>query len=497
MKSLQGGSLALQDFVVGLGFLGRDPVDPEGAGQGLASLVRAFQAQAGGYLRRSGAVPGFQMLARVGDEGNLRLLRIRAQGLARQALEEGRVLLRPEDEGSLLAAPFEISPVESVALVLLRRGKGVQAFGDVERVALQGGVEILSRAVSRPRLEARLVELAAEVERREYRLFTINHVARVLGSVLEMEDLLQHLADMICEILTARSTMICLYQEEDGTLRSRCVKTLEGPAHLEFTVALSEAFLEWVRGFEGRTSPVVSGDDVQLQEMFPDLATELVRSDQVLFTPLVFKGRFLGLLAVGSRYTGGQYGQRDREFLSTLAPLASNALSNAHLYDLAIHDTTTGLYMGHYLRQRLREEVKRARRYGFPVSLIMVDLDHFKRVNDTLGHLAGDQVLRELAGVLAHDSRQDIDVVARYGGEEFVLLLPETPLPGALVVAERIRRGVMEHQFFGGRLRLTTSAGVASLPEDAVTWEQLLARADAELYRAKAAGRNCVFSRQS
>ena len=131
-----------------------------------------------------------------------------------------------------------------------------------------------------------------------------------------------------------------------------------------------------------------------------------------------------------------------------------------------------------------------------PVSVIMFDLDYFKKVNDTLGHLTGDQVLRELAGVLLHGSRQEIDVIARYGGEEFVMLLPETPLPGALVVAERIRHNVMEHQFCGGRLRLTTSAGVASLPEDADSYEQLLARADAELYRAKAAGRNCVFSRE-
>lgn len=487
----------LRDFVVALGFLGRDPTDSGGVGQGLASLVRAFQAQAGGFLLRAGAAPGCRLVARVGEKADLRHLRTSGERLALQALGEGRVLLRREAQGSLLAAPFEISPVESAALVLLRRGSGIPDFSDVERVALQGGVEILSRAVSRPRLEARLVELAAELERREYRLFAINHVARVLGSVLELEELLRHLADMVCEVVTARSTVICLYHEEDGTLRSRCMKTLEEPDRLEFKAVPGEAFLDWVRGFEGRTSPVVSTDDPQVAQVFPELARELARNALLLFTPLVFKGRLLGLLAVGDRYAGGPYGQRDREFLSTLAPLASNALSNAHLYDLAIHDTTTGLYMGHYLRQRLREEVKRAQRYGFPVSLVMVDLDHFKRVNDTFGHLAGDQVLRELAGVLTRDSRHDIDVVARYGGEEFVLLLPETPLSGALVVAERIRHGVMEHRFYGGRLRLTTSAGVASLPEDAVTWEGLLARADEELYRAKAAGRNCVFSRQS
>ncbi len=416
VKGQQGASLLLRDFAVGLGALSREPLDARGAGQALGNLVGAFRAHAGGYFLRPKSGVESELLAEVGEGDDLLILRAKAEPLAGRAIEEGRALLRETGGLSMLAAPLGLGGQAAAALVLLRRGVGVQPFTDVDRAALQGGVEVLSQALGRPRLEARLIHLATELERREYRLFTINHMARVLGSVLEMDDLLRQLSDMVCEIITAESTVICLFQEEDGLLRTRCVRTLEDPRSVDFELPLREAFLDWVRSFEGRTSPVVAADDPRVQQVFPELTRELVGHDLVLFTPLAYKERFLGVLAVGRKYTGDRYGERDREFLSTLAPLASNAMSNAHLYDLAIHDTTTGLYMGHYFRQRVREEVKRAQRYGCPVSVIMFDLDYFKRVNDTLGHLTGDQVLRELAGVLMHGSRQEIDVIARYGG---------------------------------------------------------------------------------
>ena len=144
---------------------------------------------------------------------------------------------------------------------------------------------------------------------------------------------------------------------------------------------------------------------------------------------------------------------------------------------------------------RLASELERARRYDSVITLLMVDLDNFKQVNDNHGHLVGDDVLREVAMQLQHAVRT-MDVVARYGGEEFVVVLPETSLAGATIFAERIRENVETATFSGLRgvpLKLTASIGVSSYPSTTVqTVDDLFARADEALYRAKADGRNRV-----
>jgi two-component system cell cycle response regulator len=168
---------------------------------------------------------------------------------------------------------------------------------------------------------------------------------------------------------------------------------------------------------------------------------------------------------------------------------------NARLERLAHTDPLTQLLNRRALTDRLQQEMERAMRYDATLALLMVDLDHFKAVNDTHGHLVGDDVLRDVARLLRETIRTT-DVAARYGGEEFLVLLPETDDGGAEAFAERIRVAVEAHPFEGSggaALRLTASLGVAVFPAPrVVTAEDLLVRADAALYRAKADGRNRV-----
>jgi two-component system cell cycle response regulator len=168
---------------------------------------------------------------------------------------------------------------------------------------------------------------------------------------------------------------------------------------------------------------------------------------------------------------------------------------NARLEVLAHTDPLTQVMNRRALTVRLASELERARRYDAVLTLLMVDLDHFKLVNDTYGHLVGDEVLREVATMLQNDVRS-VDVVARYGGEEFVVVLPETSLAGATIFAERIREHVAATPFATSlveSLRLTASVGVSSYPSTTVsTVDDLFARADEALYRAKAEGRNRV-----
>jgi two-component system cell cycle response regulator len=168
---------------------------------------------------------------------------------------------------------------------------------------------------------------------------------------------------------------------------------------------------------------------------------------------------------------------------------------------LAVQDELTGLYNVRYLHSRLTEEFKRAERHRDPLAVAMVDVDHFKQVNDRFGHEAGDTVLREVSARL-RSSVREIDVVTRYGGEEFVVLLPSTHLAGALVVADRVARSLRASPFevAGSRsLDVTASIGLALFPSRGVsTKEALLRSADRALYRAKDEGRDriCVFQEQ-
>lgn len=161
----------------------------------------------------------------------------------------------------------------------------------------------------------------------------------------------------------------------------------------------------------------------------------------------------------------------------------------------AITDHLTALANRSYFESRLESEIRRARRYGEHLSVLLLDLDDFKRVNDSFGHATGDRVLKEV-GMLIQRSVRDVDIASRHGGEEFLVALPETPRQGALVVAQRIRSNVERH--FRRRrgaeppIRLTISGGLACYPEDAEDQASLIERADSALYRSKSRGKNVI-----
>jgi diguanylate cyclase (GGDEF)-like protein len=168
---------------------------------------------------------------------------------------------------------------------------------------------------------------------------------------------------------------------------------------------------------------------------------------------------------------------------------------NRRLHEQATRDGLTGLFNHRYFRESLATELARCSRYRRPFSLVFMDVDHFKRYNDTHGHLAGDDLLKNLARLLEQD-RRGSTIVCRYGGEEFVMLVPETDREGALKLAEIVRQRIEAHPFSGEERqplgRVTLSLGVASYPDDGEDAEILIQHADKALYAAKNAGRNAV-----
>lgn len=177
--------------------------------------------------------------------------------------------------------------------------------------------------------------------------------------------------------------------------------------------------------------------------------------------------------------------------------VAAIGLETARLFKLAVNDGLTGLYVRRFFDLRLAEELARVRRYGGELSLLVIDIDHFKKFNDTHGHQTGDAVLKGLAVLLRREVRAEVDLVCRYGGEEFVVIMPATGAEGAMVVAERVRAAVQARPFDcgdAGPLNVTISGGVATAGQGGqLTAEELFRRADQALYQAKAGGRNRVL----
>lgn len=226
--------------------------------------------------------------------------------------------------------------------------------------------------------------------------------------------------------------------------------------------------------------------------------TAVARS--VLAVPMRLRGQVAGMISAQS-YTPAAYDAEDQELLEMLAAYAAIALDNARLFmqlqQLAILDPLTDIYNRRHLFELGQREFHRARRFKRPLSVIMLDIDHFKLVNDAYGHAAGDLVLQNLTKILKKNTRE-IDIVGRYGGEEFTIILPETNLALARLTAERLR-GLIAEDFqatYRDQIKITVSIGVAEMTDQIHSFLTLVNRADAALYDAKHAGRNRVEVRQ-
>jgi diguanylate cyclase (GGDEF)-like protein len=228
--------------------------------------------------------------------------------------------------------------------------------------------------------------------------------------------------------------------------------------------------------------------------------SDTMKGVPTLAAPVCAQQSVVGVLRVGGVASPQVYSRDDLRLLEILANLASLAMDNCVLFNnvqqSALRDNLTGLLTHRAFDDQLEQAVLEASRYNQPLSLILADIDHFKSVNDTYGHQAGDAVLQGFAHVMDRNTRP-VDVIARYGGEEFVVLLLQTTHAEAVQLAEKIRRDMSEQVFeAGGRpLAITGSFGVATFPEDATSQQQLFRQADQRMYKAKAGGRNQVKSR--
>ena len=331
-----------------------------------------------------------------------------------------------------------------------------------------------------------LNERTWELEKSQAQLSNIYETTRALSGILEMDRLLQEILNVAhrifrlqkCQVYLTNVAADCLYLY--ASLNNSNKRIFEKPPmHVRDTSPLMEV------GDRTALFKQLNFDNGEGGADFLDI-------------PLVSRGKLIGIVRVVTE-KGNMPTERERHLLMIFANAAAVAIDNSLLHkkteELTITDALTELYNYRFFRNKLADELRRADRYRQRFSLLMMDLDHFKKVNDAFGHQTGNIVLREIANVIKLCVR-DVDIVARYGGEEFAVILPQTGDQDALVIAERIRVAT-EKAFFsdaqGHRdLQITVSIGVASYPNGVHTLDQLLEKADKALYQAKADGRNRV-----
>jgi diguanylate cyclase (GGDEF)-like protein len=382
-----------------------------------------------------------------------------------------------------LVKPFEPRMIAAVVRQAIedRRFRSSRLYRDITR----------DLAAKNALLEKRMEQL----NRRMSETSTLYEAAGILTSQLALGEVLATVLRLAGELFQSPAASVRLIDDSGERLELAAHAGLgedycrRGPVPLGASAAGRAALT-------GEPVHVVdaSRDDVYLKGEL--LAHEGLRS--LLCLPLLVRGRCIGVMTLYHRRPRS-YEPEELRFLSTFAGTVSIAVDNARLYGeqarLAITDGLTGLYNHKHFHEALAAEVNRARRYGHPISLVLVDIDHFKSYNDTWGHQAGDALLRTLAGIFKAAARQN-DLVARYGGEEFAFVLPQTDKRQATALAKRLCRTVERRRCEGEEIlpggRLTVSLGVAAYPEDVMHAAELVGRADQALYRAKHLGRNQV-----
>jgi diguanylate cyclase (GGDEF)-like protein/PAS domain S-box-containing protein len=405
--------------------------------------------------------------------------------------------VHPEDKESVRAKAMEVlrgqnsSPYE---FRFIRKDlETVWVLDRLTSIQYKGKRSVLGTLMDiteRKRIETEVLDYTRQIE-------TLFNVGTAVNQTLNLPELLDSVLERVLGVMEIEAGGIFLLDKQTEEL---VLKAYRGTS-AEFVGRVGGLMV--AEGFTGQAAlskkPFVV-EDVAADPRLTRVGAKEEGIQSFAAVPIVAKDKVLGVMGVGS-YRSRQFPDREVKLLSTIANQMGMAIENAQLYEQALElastDGLTGLYNRRYLMEQVERELNRAERSNGSVSLMMIDLDGLKAINDRFGHHEGDGILKGLGGIIKVNTRAS-DVAARWGGDEFMLLTPETSSKGAGRIGERIRSQVERYRpkIDGEEVRITISVGIASCPAHASDVTQLLQRVDEAMYSAKRGGKNqlCVVS---
>jgi diguanylate cyclase (GGDEF)-like protein len=332
-------------------------------------------------------------------------------------------------------------------------------------------------------------EEIAELKRQVERLSLFHEVGKTLASTLDLQKILQTIMEKISDFLQPDTWSLLMLDEATQELYFEIAIGAGANKLKDVRLKVGEGIAGWVAA---KGEPVLV-EDVRKDSRFTTKVDELtqIETRSVVCVPIKGREKILGVIELINCLGRESFRNEDIPILKNLADYAAIALENARyvqrIHELTITDDCTALYNARHLHFVLDAEIYRSNRYNYEFSVIFIDLDHFKQVNDTHGHLVGSKLLWMIGDLIKGHLRL-IDYAFRYGGDEFVVLLPQTSKENALMVVRRLRDLLNSTTFFteeGLNIKVTASFGLASFPSDARTRKELLRMADEAMYVVK------------
>ncbi|MEK6775914.1 MAG: diguanylate cyclase [bacterium] len=411
-------------------------------------------------------------------------------------------IVMPRVDGIKVCRAIKSNPEYHKIPILMTTSMGSK--DDIIRGLESGADDYVVKPYDRSELLARIKTflragtLLKQLEREKRDLLAILDISNTITSTLDSRDVLFSIVKKIAEIIEVNRCSIVRI-DADGH-RGFVVATSEDPNIFNIPIAL-EKYPEIMKVLD--TKEIVVINDIDKNPIVASVRKYLSKTifHSLLVLPVIMKQNVIGTILLRTARTR-PFEEREIQFCQIVANAAANALinaslfesmelANAHLEKLATTDGLTGIFNHRYFYRRLDEEFTRSERYNNPLSTIMLDVDGFKEINDTLGHRTGDRILKELAVVLKSKIRKS-DIVARYGGDEFVILLPQTDRQGAEMEANRVARSIMSYQFESlPESGIKVSYGISTYPnEHILKADDLVTIADRSLYAHKAKNKN-------